>query len=1072
MSYRGRELTAGNYLKLDDLQSQFNSSTTTFNLTSGGTAFYPGSAFSIQVVLGGVIQEPESAYTINQSQITFASAPGSGDDFFCIALGVSLGIGVPGEGTVTGTKLSKPFSYDDGLLVLDSTNNFIGVNSTTPTVALDIVGNVKVSGTITAALTGTATSTTNIPNLTGAITSNNTTTSLGSFSSANLSAALTDETGSGANVFATSPVLVTPSLGIATAQSLVVSGITTVSAGTTALPSITPSGDSNTGVFFPSADTIAASTGGTSRITIDSSGNITVTNNLIIPLGTSLLPSLAFLSDPNTGIYSPGADQRAVATNGTGRLFVDASGNVGVNTASPSTYGKFAVVDTQDGFLSSTFVNTSNGVSAVNRIQIGNDGSNGAGQLVVYGSQHSTLANIFDVNNANPAALRLLTNNTERARIRSDGTFEIKGAGTAGSSPGFSVNPSTPANSFVIDSSGQLGIGASSPIFLTDILSGTPNTGANVNNPSQLSVTGPNKTLIGGGATFFVNSNSDFAIDTGGSIALCGRNTTSSTNSVVWGVVKGAKENATSTNTAGYLAFASQNHNTGALVEAMRIDSQQRLGIGTSSPGESLHTTGKLRVGDGGNYTVAAVQLGTSNANGISFPGVNILNFITNSTAALTIDASQRVGIGITNPSQILHIVGATAGTVKIDGLTRGGCNSFNLNGTQTSVIGNTGTILGDSTAGLGLLAETGNEIRLYTNGTVTPRVIVDTSGRLLIGTSTSIAVLGVDSAIQVVGTGVDAFSSILRFSATAADCGGLLIGRSKSATKGTNTAVIQNDALGEINFAGATGTTYHGAASISAFVDGEVGTSGDTTDMPGRLVFSTTADGASSPTERMRIKSDGNILIGKTTAGIGNAGIELDATAQDAMFTTYQATSVFVNRTSNDGVLIDLQQDSVSEGTISVSGTTVSYNGAHLSRWSQLPSGAERIEILRGSVLSNLDEMCEWGKEENEQLNRMKVSTVEGDKNVSGVFQSWDDDDDTYTNDFYCAMTGDFIIRIAEGATVERGDLLMSAGDGTAKPQDDDIIRSKTVAKVTSTNVSCTYEDGSYCVPCVLMAC
>jgi hypothetical protein len=47
-----------------------------------------------------------------------------------------------------------------------------------------------------------------------------------------------------------------------------------------------------------------------------------------------------------------------------------------------------------------------------------------------------------------------------------------------------------------------------------------------------------------------------------------------------------------------------------------------------------------------------------------------------------------------------------------------------------------------------------------------------------------------------------------------------------------------------------------------------------------------------------------------------------------------------------------------------------------------------------------------------------------------------------------------------------------MSAGDGTAKPQDDDIIRSKTIAKVTSTNVSCTYDDGSYCVPCVLMAC
>jgi hypothetical protein len=47
-----------------------------------------------------------------------------------------------------------------------------------------------------------------------------------------------------------------------------------------------------------------------------------------------------------------------------------------------------------------------------------------------------------------------------------------------------------------------------------------------------------------------------------------------------------------------------------------------------------------------------------------------------------------------------------------------------------------------------------------------------------------------------------------------------------------------------------------------------------------------------------------------------------------------------------------------------------------------------------------------------------------------------------------------------------------MSAGDGTAKPQGDDIVRAKTIAKVTSTHVSETYADGSYVVPCVLMAC
>lgn len=225
--------------------------------------------------------------------------------------------------------------------------------------------------------------------------------------------------------------------------------------------------------------------------------------------------------------------------------------------------------------------------------------------------------------------------------------------------------------------------------------------------------------------------------------------------------------------------------------------------------------------------------------------------------------------------------------------------------------------------------------------------------------------------------------------------------------------------------------------------------------------------------TERMRIRNNGTILLstGGNDSAVNARGVEINATSGFIYCAVDSDTVAYFNRRTNDGTLIELRQDNTTEGSISVSGTTVSYNGAHLSRWSQLPDGATRVEILRGTVLSNIDEMCSWGDEDNEQLNRIKVSDVEGDKNVSGVFQCWDDDDDTYTNDFYCAMTGDFIIRIAEGVTVQRGDLLMSAGDGTAKPQDDDIIRSKTIAKVTSTHVTCTYEDGSYCVPCVLMA-
>jgi hypothetical protein len=53
--------------------------------------------------------------------------------------------------------------------------------------------------------------------------------------------------------------------------------------------------------------------------------------------GSASGPAISFTGDSNTGIYSPGADQVAVATNGTGRLFVNASGNVGVGTSSPGT---------------------------------------------------------------------------------------------------------------------------------------------------------------------------------------------------------------------------------------------------------------------------------------------------------------------------------------------------------------------------------------------------------------------------------------------------------------------------------------------------------------------------------------------------------------------------------------------------------------------------------------------------------------------------------------------------------------------------------------------------------------
>ena len=107
MPYLGRDLSQGNYLKLDDISSQFDGSKVSFNLTAGGSAFFPGSSMALMVSLGGILQEAESAYTIAQASIEFASAPASGLKCFLIVLGTSIGVSVPADASVTMPKLAQ-----------------------------------------------------------------------------------------------------------------------------------------------------------------------------------------------------------------------------------------------------------------------------------------------------------------------------------------------------------------------------------------------------------------------------------------------------------------------------------------------------------------------------------------------------------------------------------------------------------------------------------------------------------------------------------------------------------------------------------------------------------------------------------------------------------------------------------------------------------------------------------------------------------------------------------------------------------------------------------------------------
>ena len=106
MAYIGRTPQVGNYSKLDDISASFNGSLTAFSMTVSGAAYTASLASQMIVSVGGVLQEPEGAYTVGGSTITFTSPPASGADFFAVALGDTLDIGAPSNGTVTAAKIA------------------------------------------------------------------------------------------------------------------------------------------------------------------------------------------------------------------------------------------------------------------------------------------------------------------------------------------------------------------------------------------------------------------------------------------------------------------------------------------------------------------------------------------------------------------------------------------------------------------------------------------------------------------------------------------------------------------------------------------------------------------------------------------------------------------------------------------------------------------------------------------------------------------------------------------------------------------------------------------------------
>ncbi|NBS68623.1 hypothetical protein EBT31_06865 [bacterium] len=311
--------------------------------------------------------------------------------------------------------------------------------------------------------------------------------------------------------------------------------------------------------------------------------------------------------------------------------------------------------------------------------------------------------------------------------------------------------------------------------------------------------------------------------------------------------------------------------------ERLRIDSSGRLGLGTSSPSTPLHvaspsssaginTVATFATPNNANTTSGGAILlggfyGDGSGSRISatgnpqLSGAHDLWLQTRTTAGtltsgLLIDATGRVGIGNNAPGSKLDITdsSATNGVViNFRNSTTGTLMEFGQPGVANWRIG--------QPAGADAFAIYG-----FGGGAYPERLRVDSSGRLLVGTSTARSnffntTIGAP-ALQFESTDAPRLS-VVSSSSIAGFPAQLILSHQLSGTVGGNTAVNSSSSLGMVSFQGSDGTEFVEAARIECSTDGTPGAN----DMPGALLFSTCSDGSASPSERLRITQDGSVI-------------------------------------------------------------------------------------------------------------------------------------------------------------------------------------------------------------------